>query len=76
MTTNRLLRDQYPFLVRAAVGAPLIHLCAGQSARTRVFENEAAVPVDEGEAAVAVLLWQPLVVLGCAERPLDDASTL
>src|SRR5438128_10645195 len=71
-----LLFNQLPFLVGAAVGTPLVHLRARGGAGTRVFEHQSAVPVDEGEAAVAVLVRLPLVILGRAERPLDDACAL
>src|SRR5437870_3914204 len=67
-----LLLDQIPFLVVSAVGRPLVHLCAGRGARTRVFQHQAAVQVDEGVTAVAVQRRLPLVVARRTERPLDD----
>src|SRR5581483_4390397 len=71
-----LLLDQFPFLVGATIGSPLIHLRAGGRARARVLEHQVAVAVEKREAAVAVLHRPPLVVAGRAEIPLDNAGTL
>ena len=57
-----LLLDQYPFLIAAAIGAPLVHLRRLVRARTGVFEHQTAVQIEERVAAVAVLLRQPLVI--------------
>src|SRR3954469_21103172 len=73
---RHLLLDQFPFLVGAAVGAPLIHLRAGRSAGAGVFKHQAAVAIDEGVAAIAVMLWQPFIILSRTEIILDDSRAL
>src|SRR5581483_2102917 len=69
-----LLLEQSPFLVIAAVRAPLNRLRAGRGAAVRIVHYQAAVPVDEGVTSVAVQDRFPLVVLSRTEGPLDDSG--
>src|SRR5581483_11882682 len=71
-TATASLLDQLPFLITAAVGSFLVHLCAGRRAAAGVGEHQSAVEVEEGDAAVAVGDRLPLIVTRGAEGPLDD----
>jgi len=61
-TFRILLPQQYPVLIGATVGSPLIHLRARRSAGAGIFQDEAAVQIEQGATAVAVKYGLPLVI--------------
>src|SRR5581483_3068377 len=76
VTEEWLLADQIEFLIRAAIGAPLVELSALGGAAAGVVEDEAAEAIDEGVSAVAVLLRLPFVVAGGVVGVLDDQGAV